>query len=110
MGVFLLGLALVIAALILSLSISNPSTAVHEQQSSSDVPVPPPNPKEELARAQRNGARTLENTLVGGGYDVHVGFLGKERGDNNSLLIYGSTVDRVFVHQLLGPGLKKSLV
>lgn len=65
---------------------------------------------EQLQRELRNGARaTLEDSLLSAGYDVQVGFVGKEGGDNRNLLIVGEPVNRVFIHNLIGPGPQRSL-
>ena len=66
--------------------------------------------KEARGREFRNGARvTLESRLLSAGYDVEVGFVGQEGGDNRHLLIMGEPVNRVFIHQLIGPGFRRSL-
>jgi hypothetical protein len=66
---------------------------------------------EELKQAYRNGARaTLERSLLSAGYDVRVGFVGAEGATTSTnLLIMGEPVNRVFIHQLIGPGLRRSL-
>lgn len=65
---------------------------------------------EELQQEYRNGARaTLEEQLLQAGYDVQVGFVGKQGEMSTNLLIMGQPVSRVFIHQLIGPGLRRSL-
>ena len=69
-----------------------------------------PQEKEKGLREYRNGARaTLESRLLTAGYGVQVGFTGHEGGDNRHLLIVGEPVNRVFIHQLIGPGFRRSL-
>jgi len=63
-----------------------------------------------LQQEYRNGARArLEGQLLQAGYDVQVGFVGKEGEMSTNLLIVGQPVNRVFIHQLIGPGLRRSL-
>ena len=67
--------------------------------------------EEQLKQAYRNGARaSLEQRLLSAGYDVQVGFVApQEATTSTTLLIMGEPVNRVFIRQLIGPGLRRSL-
>jgi hypothetical protein len=95
----------------------------HRPENKAALPLAPsstPNPptvqqrqaqeKGKQGREYRNGARsTLESRLLSAGYDVQVGFVGQEGSDNRHLLIVGEPVNRVFIHQLIGAGFRRSL-
>lgn len=66
---------------------------------------------DKIKQEYRNGARaTLERFLLNAGYDVQVGFVtSKGATTSTNLLIVGEPVNRVFIHQLIGPGMRRSL-